>query len=221
MGLKERSDLIREKLAKYLPNDFDKAVDILIKDLWPELSDVGDIQTDWNGFIILPQTSFVAKYGKDHFEKSMKDLYEMTKRLSSENDLRSCIEVDFVRSMQILHRWCEDGNHHIRRLVSEGTRPRLPLAGRIKTFQENPLPVIELLEKLKDDESLYVRRSVANNINDISKDNPEIVIATLRKWNQIPNEKVKWVVRHASRSLVKQGNTEILKMFGCDVDALI
>jgi 3-methyladenine DNA glycosylase AlkC len=181
LGLKERSDLIREKLAKYLPNDFDKAVDILIKDLWPELSDVGDIQTDWNGFIILPQTSFVAKYGKDHFEKSMKDLYEMTKRLSSENDLRSCIEVDFVRSMQILHQWCEDGNHHIRRLVSEGTRTHLPLAGRIKTFQENPLPVIELLEKLKDDESLYVRRSVANNINDISKDNPEIAVATLRK----------------------------------------
>ncbi|MFT6386418.1 MAG: 3-methyladenine DNA glycosylase AlkC [Rickettsiales bacterium] len=83
--------------------------------------------------------------------------------------------------MQILHQWCEDGNHHIRRLVSEGTRTHLPLAGRIKTFQENPLPVIELLEKLKDDESLYVRRSVANNINDISKDNPEIAVATLRK----------------------------------------
>ncbi|MFT6258595.1 MAG: 3-methyladenine DNA glycosylase AlkC [Rickettsiales bacterium] len=221
LGFKERSDLIRDKLAKYLPDNFEKAVDILLKSLRSELNNFGDIKTNWDGFIILPQTSFVAKYGRSHFELSMGALYEMTKRLSAENDLRTFIEVDFTRSMRILHNWCEDKNHHIRRLVSEGTRSRLPLAGRIKRFQEDPLPVIDLLEKLKDDHSLYVRRSVANNINDIAKDNPDIAVYTLQRWNLSSSEKVKWVVRHASRNLIKKGNLEILKMFGCEIDAKI
>lgn len=212
LGFGERSNLIRDALAEYLPEEFPKAVDILLKALGPELKDAGI--TDWESFILWPQTAFVSKYGKNHFGISMNALYEMTKRFSAECDLRTFIEVDYERAMEILHTWCDDPSPHVRRLVSEGTRPRLPLAGRIKRFQNDPRPVIALLDKLKDDEVEYVRRSVANNINDIAKDNPEIAVITLKKWCTDKNPAVQWVVRHAARSLVKQGHPEVIGMLG-------
>jgi 3-methyladenine DNA glycosylase AlkC len=144
----------------------------------------------------------------------MHALYEMTKRLSAEADLRTFIEVDYVRAMNMLHEWCDDPNPDVRRLVSEGTRPRLPLTGRIKRFQDDPRPVIALLDKLKDDETEYVRRSVANNLNDIAKDNPDIAIATLKRWNQDTSPRVQRVVRHAARSLIKQGHPDVIEMLG-------
>lgn len=123
--------------------------------------------------------------------------------------------------MKILDEWCSDPNPDVRRLVSEGTRPRLPLTGRIKRFQNDPRPVIALLDKLKDDETEYVRRSVANNINDIAKDNPVIAIATLQLWNKDKNPEVQWVVRHAARSLIKQGYPEVIEMLGYSSDPKI
>ncbi len=138
----------------------------------------------------------------------------MTKRFSAEGALRTFLETDYNSTMKLLHEWCNDPNPNVRRLVSEGTRPRLPLAGRIKRFQKDPIPVIELLDKLKDDSSLYVRRSVANNINDIAKDNPDITIETLKKWNKSKSKNVQWVIRHASRSLLKEGNNKVLTLLG-------
>ncbi|MCZ6615090.1 MAG: DNA alkylation repair protein [Chloroflexi bacterium] len=211
LGFGERSTLIRDTLAEFLPQEFPKAVGIVVEALGPALQET---KMPLDAFIVSPQCAFVSKYGKDHFEISMKALYEMTKRFSAEFDLRTFIEVDYERAMNILHEWCTDPNPHVRRLVSEGTRPRLPLAGRIKRFQKDPRPVIALLDKLKDDESEYVRRSVANNINDIAKDNPDIAIAALKQWSREADSRVMWVVRHAARSLIKQGHQEAIAMLG-------
>ncbi len=104
----------------------------------------------------------------------------------------------------------------MRRLVSEGTRPRLPWTIQLKPFIENPGPVLDLLEKLKTDPVLMVRRSVANNLNDIAKDNPDQVVKTLRRWSKIEDQGIQWLIRHAARTLVKQGNREILAILGYD-----
>jgi 3-methyladenine DNA glycosylase AlkC len=212
LGFLERSKHIRDMLYKYLPAEYPKAAEILIKSLGPELGD--DELGTFDGFVVMSQCDFVSTYGKNHFDNSMKALYELTKRFSAEGDLRTFLEVDYAKAMKMLHEWCNDPNPHIRRLVSEGIRPRLPLAGRIKRFQKDPKPVIELLDKLKDDSSLYVRRSVANNINDIAKDNPEIAIETLKRWYNSKSKNVQWVVRHASRSLLKSGNKDVLSFLG-------
>jgi 3-methyladenine DNA glycosylase AlkC len=118
------------------------------------------------------------------------------------------------RTLAILAEWAEDANCHVRRLVSEGTRPRLPWTMQSKQFIEDPRPVLPLLEKLKCDPELMVRRSVANNLNDIARDNPDLVVKTLGKWKKIEAEGTQWLIRHAARTLIKQGNKDILTILG-------
>jgi 3-methyladenine DNA glycosylase AlkC len=146
-------------------------------------------------------------------------LHELTRRFSAEGDLRTFLEINPEKTLKILHEWTKDKSPHVRRLVSEGTRPRLPMSARIKRFQENPRPVLKLLEKLKDDPELYVRRSVANNVNDIAKDNPELAIETLKRWRKSKSAEVDWIIKHASRSLVKAGNTAALELQGVSTAA--
>ena len=114
----------------------------------------------------------------------------------------------------MLHEWAKDPNIHVRRLVSEGTRPKLPWAPQLPEFRKDPGPVLELLEKLKQDPQLYVRRSVANNLNDIAKDHPDVVVKVLNEWKDIGDEGVQWILGHASRTLVKAGNLEALALLG-------
>jgi len=212
LGFLQRSKHVRLMLKKYLPEDYPKAIEILLSALGPELSDPGE--TVWDAFTLMSQCDFVSSYGKGHYEESMNALYELTKRFTAEGDLRTFLEVDYEKTMKTLHEWCNDKSPHVRRLVSEGTRSRLPLSGRISRFQKNPEPVIELLDKLKDDPELYVRRSVANNLNDIAKDNPDVVVKTLKTWLKLKNPEVDWVIRHATRSLIKQGNFDALSLLG-------
>ena len=133
-------------------------------------------------FIYLPHVFFVAKFGVGHFEASMRAQYELTQRFTAEYSIRGFLERYPERTLARLREWAGDANAHVRRLVSEGTRPRLPWAPRLRAFQDDPQPVLELLELLKDDPELYVRRSVANNLNDIGKDNPTALIDTCRHW---------------------------------------
>ena len=208
----QRSHQIRDALRATLPPQFPRAVSILVEALGPELQEPG--KTVWEAFIVMPQCSFVSTYGQQHYQESMDALYEMTKRLSAEGDLRVFLELDYPRTMRMLMRWTRDPSPHVRRLVSEGTRPRLPLAGRIRRFQKDPRPVISLLDLLKEDSELYVRRSVANNVNDIAKDHPDLAAETLVRWSTSASPRVAWVVRHAARTLLKQGHPSALALMG-------
>ena len=222
LGLAERSQQITDSLAEFLPDDFAKAVEILCAALGPELPEPG--KTDWDSFIVMPQCTYVSRYGRygrDHWELSMNALHEMTRRFSAEGDLRTFIELDFPRAMAKLRQWARDPSPHVRRLVSEGTRPRLPLAGRIRRFVEDPTPVLELLELLQGDPSDYVRRSVANNLNDISKDNPEAALDVLERWNRSGSAETTGIVRHAARTLLKQGHPRALALFGYAIDPAV
>ncbi len=213
LSYKDRMVLITSKLELFLPKDYKESVAILIKSLPKELK-TNDL-TGFENFIILALTHFVARNGLEYFDISTNALYEMTKRFTAEGDIRPFIEKYPTKMLALLADWAKDENVHVRRLVSEGSRPRLPLGSRLQQFVKDPLPVIELLDLLKEDKELYVRRSVANNLNDISKDNPAIVCDTLLRWNnQIKTEEMKWLTSHALRTLIKQGYPAALELVG-------
>ncbi len=222
-GLDERSFLermnwIAEQLQQFLPvisceDDFRHVVDLLIIASGPELVE-NDLK-GYGGFFVLPLTRFVSLHGLDYFDESMRALYELTKRFSAEFDIRYFILQHQQRTLDTLKLWHRDSNCHVRRLISEGIRPRLPMGFQLKSFIADPAPVIELLTLIKDDKERFVQRSIANCLNDISKDNPQAVIDTLMQWQQENNSKdLQWMIRHSLRSLIKAGKPEALALLG-------
>jgi 3-methyladenine DNA glycosylase AlkC len=211
-----RSSLIADTLKKYLPDDFPEAAQILIDSLGAEAA--AESLTGSEGFIIMPQCLFISRYGLEHFEISIKALYEMTKRFTAEGDIRPFLQTYPAKTLAFLHQITQDESPFARRLASEGSRPRLPLSSRLPRFQKDPTPVIEILDKLKTDPNLMVRRSVANNLNDISKDNPDVVVATLQQWQKIDNQGTQWIISHALRTLLKQGHPGALRIMGYEPD---
>jgi 3-methyladenine DNA glycosylase AlkC len=212
LSLTARARQVAEALHRHLPENFDSACEILIASLGPKAG-----ATEGGGiapFIYLPHVLFVAKYGLDHFETSMRAQYELTQRFTAEFSIRAFIERYPERTLARLRNWAVDPSPHVRRLVSEGTRPRLPWATRLRMFQIDPRPVLALLELLKDDPALYVRRSVANNLNDIGKDHPELLAAIARRWLKGADDTRRWVVRHALRSAIKRAEPGALKVLG-------
>jgi 3-methyladenine DNA glycosylase AlkC len=167
-----------------------------------------------DAFLYMPHVFFVAEHGLDHFETSMRAQYELTQRFSAEYSIRAFLDREPERTLARLREWAVDPSPHVRRLVSEGTRPRLLWAPRLRRFQVDPTPVIGLLELLKDDPSLYVRRSVANNLNDVGKDHPDLLVETCRRWAEEAGEERWWLIRHALRSAVKRGDVGALDVLG-------
>ncbi|MBA3581410.1 MAG: DNA alkylation repair protein [Gammaproteobacteria bacterium] len=203
---------IAHVLRRHLPQDYAKAAEILMASLGAKLT-----QTDNNGmapFLYMPHAFFVAEYGLDHFEISMQAQYELTQRFTAEFSIRPYLMQHQAKTLARLREWTKDENASVRRLVSEGTRPRLPWAPRLREFQRDPTPVLALLECLKDDPALYVRRSVANNLNDIGKDHPDILVKTAKSWMQDADENRRWIVRHALRSAVKNADAAALQILG-------
>ena len=219
LELTPRARHISTALAQVLPTDRDHAIRILTDSLGPEVG--------WNelegmeSFRFLPFVFFVADQGLDCFETSMRAQYELTKRFTAEFSIRAFIERDPDQTLARLAEWARDPNVHVRRLVSEGTRPRLPWAPRLRGFQEDPSPVLELLEVLRDDPEEYVRRSVANNLNDISKDHPERAVDVAERWWVDASRERRRLVRHALRTLVKAGNSRALAVLGYRADCPI
>ena len=217
LSLSERNLEICKGLEKYLPASFPKAVNILLEALGDELKE--DELEASRGFIIMPQTIFVARNGMENFELSMHALEEMTKRFSSEFAIRYFIIEEPKKTLEQMKKWAVHENCHVRRLASEGSRPLLPWAMRLNEFVKNPAPVIEILELMKNSPERYVERSVANNLNDISKHHPQLVTDLLSKWQK---EKISpWLISHALRTLFKKGNPEALKLNGFDPEAKI
>ncbi len=218
LGILQRGQHLAKALRQYLPGKYAAAIEILLDSLTPPL-----IQTDDLGlavFFYLPHVCFVAEYGlepngndgHDPFEISMQAQYQLTKRFSAEFSIWPFLIRQQERTLSQLLEWTSDSDPHVRRLCSEGTRPRLPWATRIPAFVANPDPVFPILEALKCDQSLYVRRSVANHLGDIAKDHPEKVFAICERWLSGASSEVKWLIRHALRHPAKKGHQAAVQL---------
>jgi len=218
LELKERTDRITDTMIKYFPTDFKKAGKIMLSSLGSPLGDdvsSGVVDSKGiSGWAITPLAHYVGLKGHENFDLSMTLFKEMTKCASSEFGIRFFILKQPEKTLAVLKNWALDSDQHVRRLVSEGSRPRLPWAMRLPIFIEDPSPVIEILEILKDDESEYVRRSVANNLNDIAKDHPDIVSDISEKWMVNASDKRIKLIRHACRTLIKNGHKKTLAILG-------
>ncbi len=210
---------IAKALHAFLPGNYEVAVQILMASLTPEKPDTEDLGTA--GFFYLPRSFFFSEYGQDHqhnsgsdpFETSMLALHALTTRFTSEFAIRTFLIQQQERTLVQVDQWISDPNPHVRRLCSEGTRPRLPWGKRIPSFIADPRPTLPILESLKDDPSLYVRRSVANHLGDIAKDHPELVYATCERWMRSGSSAdLMWLIRHAVRYPAKHGDARALKI---------
>ena len=212
LELKQRIVVFAEALRDYLPEDYPTAWGILEKIMGPPLND--DDSPVENGWQYWAMAYFIEVYGLEHYDVSMQAMYEITQRFSAEFAIRPYLIRYQDKTLAILAEWAHDPNEHVRRLVSEGTRPRLPWAGRLYAFIEDPTPTLALLKELRDDPSLYVRRSVANHLNDITKDHPDLVVQTLNEWEMDKSKERQWIQKHALRSLIKQGHPGALTLLG-------
>ena len=214
LELLDRGRHIARALAAHLPPAYPVAVDVLIRSLGPEHASDELLGAGMAPFFYLPHTIFVAEHGLDDFEVSMQAQYELTKRFSAEASIRPYLARYPERMFERLQSWARDANPHVRRLVSEGTRLRLPWAARVPWLDEHPDRVVTLLERLKDDPASLVRRSVANNLNDLAKVHPSLCLRTCEAWLENASAERRELVEHALRSAVKRGNPEALRLLG-------
>ncbi|XGC81894.1 DNA alkylation repair protein [Bdellovibrio bacteriovorus] len=221
LELKPRMRLICDFLKTHLPSNYKKALAILMKAALEPSPKMKPL----TGFDLWAFTEFIQRYGLEDFDESMAALKELTSRFTGEFAIRPFLIKEEKRTLKVLHQWARDPNHHVRRLVSEGSRPRLPWGEQLKHFIKDPTQTIELLEKLKYDEELYVRKSVANHLNDISKDHPKLAVQVASKWlKEAPEKhkvKIKWIVKHALRTLLKKGDKDALNLLGFENSAKV
>ncbi len=213
LALMPRGRHIARALHEHLPHDYARAIDMLLASLGPVIPKP-ERQRGMGPFLYLPHVLFVAAYGLDHFDISMRAQYELTQRFTAEFSIRPFLERYQADTLARLAAWATDPSPDVRRLVSEGTRPRLPWAPRLRAFQADPAPVLALLEMLKDDPDLDVRRSVANNLNDIGKDHPALLAQITAAWMRNATEARRRLIRHALRSAIKRGEPEALRVLG-------
>ncbi|MFK7994589.1 MAG: hypothetical protein AB8B87_10660 [Granulosicoccus sp.] len=210
----EFGDRVRQfsdALQQTLPPSYPKAIAILVKSL-PTLSLDAESVTD--GWLQWPVGQFIADYGTDHFDESMQAMVQLTQRFSSEFAVRPFIARYPKQTLDQLLSLTDHPSEHVRRWCSEGSRTRLPWGMKLHNVIDNPKPVWPILQKLLDDESQYVRRSVANNINDLSKDHPGLVIKKCTQWKKKTHPHRDWIIKHGLRGLIKAGNSEALKLTG-------
>lgn len=204
LELKARMRHISTSLNKFLPFSYKEQIEILKR-----------LKIDFLEVDYMILQDFVEVFGLDDFENSMKALEIFTIKSSSEFAIRKFIlkyEDETIKQMKL---WAKSQNEEIRRLASEGCRPRLPWAIALPKFKKDPSKVFEILELLKNDKSKYVQKSVANNLNDISKDNPKLLIEFVKK-NLGTSKELDWICKHASRTLLKEANEEVLKLFSLE-----
>lgn len=211
LEMKARIQQIAQALRTSMPADLHAADEVIRRALAR-----GALQ----GWASLPVNEYVAAAMLGRPDIGLPLLAALTPRYTAEFAIRHFIEAQYEPTMAYLRARVADPDEHVRRLVSEGTRPRLPWGQRLTRFIADPGPTLELLEELVNDESLYVRRSVANHLNDIAKDHPGVVLETARRW-AASSTRGDYVVRHGLRTLIKRGDPEALRIFGFDSEARI
>lgn len=219
---KQRITHITTILKKFLPADYKDAIakifELLdhVKVTLPDFSKIDDknfgLLTLEYGAIL---DNYIEQYGLDDYETSVKAIEKITQFTSCEFAVHPFIIKYPNEMMKQMLVWSKHEHWGVRRLASEGCRPRLPWAIALPNLKANPSPIIPILENLKNDPSRFVRVSVANNLNDIAKDNPETVIDLAKRWKG-ESEEVDWIIKHGCRTLLKQGNPDVMKLFGFD-----
>ena len=201
LELKARVEHIADALWQHLPFPYPEAVASLVEILGPENEKETGMFKAY--YWVMPIAKLVEKYGLNHFEPSMHAIREITKRNTGEYTIRPYLEQHPLQTLEVMLRWSVDTNTHVRRLSSEGVRPRLPWAPKLDQFVQDPSPILPILDNLKDDPSKYVQKSVANCINDILKDNLEIGKQLIEGWVPNATKERQWIIKHALRNLVK------------------
>jgi 3-methyladenine DNA glycosylase AlkC len=213
LSLMARLRRVTEALHATLPQDYRAALAILRR-LAPRLN---------SGFVTMVLPDYVALYGLDDFDISMSALAFFTTFGSSEFAVRHFLRRDLQRSLTMMERWAQDDNEHVRRLASEGSRPRLPWSFKLDALIVDPSLTRNIIETLKTDPSRYVRKSVANHLNDIAKDNPDWVLERIERWPR-DDAATTWIARHALRTLIKRGDRRALAILGAgeaaEIDAV-
>jgi 3-methyladenine DNA glycosylase AlkC len=203
LSIMERVRHIADAIAKAVPHDYLAGVEI-VRAMAPCLS---------HGFQAMALTDYVGRYGLNNFEASMSALADLTRFGTAEFAIRPFLLHDFDRTLAVMLGWSNSVDEHVRRLASEGSRPRLPWAARVPGLNGDPTRTAPILEALMTDPSAYVRKSVANHLNDIAKDQPDWLLSRLENWPQ-ENPGTKWIVRHGLRTLIKQGEPRALALIG-------
>ena len=220
LEFKARAQHVCNALEATLPSDFERAAAVLEKSLAPVGTRRSTVAPDvatgagLNGWAVWPLGEYVARRGLESPERALSALHALTQRFTAEWPVRTFIETHPELTFATLAAWARDPSEHVRRLASEGSRPRLPWGLQLKTLIADPSPTLPLLRALQDDESEYVRRSVANHLNDIAKDHPAIVAEWLETHLPDASPERRALLKHASRTLIKRGDARILKAWG-------
>lgn len=226
LEFKARAQHLAQALIVHLPEDFDACAGLLEASLkrMPEPrfehdpdKELGTLQTDDTGvagWALWAYGEVVAERGLDQPERALQALHAITQRFTAEFAIRPFIQAHPERVFPVLQSWLDDPSAHVRRLVSEGSRPRLPWGLRLKNLVRDPSPTLPLLQRLQGDPTEYVRRSVANHLNDIGKDHPERLVGWVLAHRDDTNPLRTRLLRHASRHLIKQGHTAMLDCWG-------
>jgi 3-methyladenine DNA glycosylase AlkC len=221
LALKQRVGHVAAALAATLPDDFAAACGLLEATLAParvddDLAALAPGPDGLAGWVVWPMTEFVARRGLAAPARALQALHAMTQRFTAEFALRPFLVAHEALTLRTLGRWVRDPSPHVRRLVSEGSRPRLPWGTALPRFVADPSPTLPLLAALQDDASAYVRRSVANHLNDIAKDHPDVVVDWLRRHLPGAPGPRRALLQRASRTLEKRGEPGALAAWGVD-----
>lgn len=203
LSIMERVRHIADALYVALPCQYMDALEI-VRAMVPSLT---------HGFQAVAVTEFVARYGLGDFDRSLSALADLTRFGSAEFAIRPFLLQDTERTLAVMERWTSSADEHVRRLASEGSRPRLPWASRIPALRDDPTLAAQILNALKADPSAYVCKSVGNHLNDIAKDRPDWLLDCLSEW-PIDDPHTVWIIRHALRTLIKKGEPRALALIG-------
>lgn len=209
LELKARINAIADQLAVSLPDDYPTALGMVV-----------GVSASVSGFVAWPLCSFVERHGLDHPDESLAAMETLTQVMSCEFAIRPFLDRYLERTMEAVHGWTGHEIDTVRRLASEGTRPSLPWGPRVAALTADPTIGLDVLERLRHDSSEDVRRSVANHLNDVAKAHPDLVVATTKRWSE--DEQVdRAMIRHALRTLIKQGNPGAMAVLGFTTEAKV
>lgn len=195
----QRIELHATTLSQFLPDDYEHSISIITQILGAENPNETGMFKQY--YWILPLGKYVELYGLDHFKISIKAIEEITKRNTGEYAIRPYIRAYPKQTIRVIKQWAKSSNFHLRRLASEGLRPKLPWASKLDTFVQDPTQVFDILELLKEDPVKFVQKSVANHLTDYLKVNPEPTRVLIKRWSDTKNKNTLWIIKRATRKI--------------------